>query len=170
MSETSQGEPTQGEATEEKVSGTQTVAGCIVIIIILVAVIGGIVKMCSSSDDDSSSKQSSSGIESRIEGDKAYLSYEVGPYFAAERELLYKEITEKVFYFLKDNPNVRTIDITMVVKCEDNYGNSRAKESHVIVKPEDLVEMRKYAGPTPLEGCMEWSIAFLGYKMCGQID
>jgi len=156
------------ETTEDNKS---TAIGCMILIVLGLLVFGTF-KMCqgcSSSDGESDGPKAN--IESRIDGDAAYLTYEVGSYLAAERGLAFKDVTENVYNFLRENENVKSIDITMRVDCEDNYGNWKTKESHVKVASDDVLEMRKYANPGALEGCMDWQLAFeVGYKMCGQID
>ncbi len=129
--------------------------------------IGLVMQKCG--DGSSGGAAGSSSENSKIVNGVGTITYSVPKSIAGEKTLTFKEVTDLVFNMLKDNPNVKTLDITMKVECEDIYGKSSTKESHVTASNEDVLEMRKFAGPGNLsDDCMDWQIRFeVGYKMCG---
>jgi hypothetical protein len=136
----------------------------------LIVVIG----IAANKNGGSSSGESSgtSSENSQVVNGVGKITYSVPKSIAGEKNMAFKEVTDLVFNMLKDNPDVKTLDITMQVECEDIYGKWSTKESHVTVDNEDVLEMRKFAGPSNLsDDCMDWQLRFeVGYKMCGQID
>jgi hypothetical protein len=115
---------------------------------------------------------SSSSGETKVINGVGKITFSVPKGIAGEKNITFQEVTEEVFTLLKDNPEVKTLDVTMKVECEDVYGKWNTKESHVTCDSDVIAEMRKFAGPSNLSyDCMDWQMRFeVGYKMCGQID
>ena len=114
----------------------------------------------------------SGSSNNKVENGVGKVTYTVDWVIAGERKRTFEKVSVVVYEFLNDEPEAKSLDVTMRVECEDTYGNKKMKESHVKVSEEDVIEMRKYkSGDALAEGCLDWQIAFeIGYKMCGQID
>jgi 3-deoxy-D-arabino-heptulosonate 7-phosphate (DAHP) synthase len=116
---------------------------------------------------------SSSGSgESKVVNGVGQITYTVPDSYAGEKVRTFNIVSEIVYDFLASNSDANSLDIKMLVECEDIYGNKKMKESHVKVGADAVTEMRKFKSSSALsDDCMDWQIAFeVGYKMCGQID